>query len=321
MFIFSFNNIMKKLVIKVVCIILITFFLTIIINNRYIEVIQCNDETEKFHYVPEAIQVSNIGSSHGGSFNYKDIDSTCFNFALSSQTLSYDYQIILYYQEYFEDSGIMFIPVSYHSFFGMQEIYQEDFDSKNKRYYKFLSGDYIKEYDRKVDFYVNYMPALTAYEELAINLSSSSTEDIDPTQIDGYIYGIDVQKDAQEAVDRHIKKNRAEDSGKIIVNEEEIEALYHIIGFCKGKNITPILVTTPYLKEYNDLIKEQESAAQKIFYSIIKEVQDSQNVDYFDFSADERFTNNYDLFLNSDHLNEKGAILFTDIIMKEILQN
>lgn len=55
----------------------------------------------------------------------------------------------------------MFIPISYFSFLGKAEIERESFESRNKRYYKILPPDLIKEYDEYTAFFVK-LPALSA---------------------------------------------------------------------------------------------------------------------------------------------------------------
>ncbi len=42
-------------------------------------------------------------------------------------------------------------------------------------------------------------------------------------------------------------------------------------------------------------------------------------VDYYDFSKDERFIDDYTLFYNGDHMNSKGARLFTNLFYEEVL--
>lgn len=125
------------------------------------------DYTDKFMEMEYGIQISNTGSSHGlRDFKYDDIKNyKCFNFALVSQSLSYDYELVSYYSDRLEDGGVMLIPISYFSFFGTDEMGDEDFKAKDKRYYKILPRDRIKGYDLKTDIFTKYLPALTAYEK------------------------------------------------------------------------------------------------------------------------------------------------------------
>ncbi|MGL5057877.1 MAG: hypothetical protein ACRC6A_11020 [Fusobacteriaceae bacterium] len=39
---------------------------------------------------------------------------------------------------------------------------------------------------------------------------------------------------------------------------------------------------------------------------------------YLDYSHDKRFKNNLDLFADDDHLNKKGAEIFTKIVLEDL---
>ena len=54
------------------------------------------------------------------------------------------------------------------------------------------------------------------------------------------------------------------------------------------------------------------------FYQVIDEIVNSTEVEFYDYSSDKRFKDNYDLFMNGDHLNEEGAKKFVDVLMKEV---
>lgn len=102
---------------------LIVGTLIILINMAYVHASHGKDYdgdyTDKFMSIEGNIEISNTGSSHGlRAFNYDDIEEyNCFNFALVSQSLSYDYRLVSYYSDQLADNGVMFIPISYFSFF------------------------------------------------------------------------------------------------------------------------------------------------------------------------------------------------------------
>ena len=113
--------------------------------------------------VPDEIQICNFGSSHGYyGFNYDDVMEkyTCFNFALPSQSLRYDYKILEQFRHKICKDAIVFIVLSHFSFFGKPEVQGADFASKNRRYYRFLDSSRIDEYDSRTNFYVNYLAKL-----------------------------------------------------------------------------------------------------------------------------------------------------------------
>ena len=103
-------------------------------------------------------------------FNYEDFTGKymCFNFALSSQSLLYDYKILLNYKDKIKNGAYVFIVISYFSLFGKTEAEEKNFESKNRRYYKFLPSSLIMNYDAKTDFYLNYLPVVLQSNILSI---------------------------------------------------------------------------------------------------------------------------------------------------------
>ena len=106
-------------------------------------------QTKKFQNMPEKIQICNFCSSHGlYGFCYDKIQQQygCFNFALSSQMLSYDARIFEAYQDRIQKGAAVFLPVSYFSLYGKAAELAGDFESTNRRYYKILPKDKVKDY-------------------------------------------------------------------------------------------------------------------------------------------------------------------------------
>lgn len=121
---------------------------------------------------------------------------------------------------------------------------------------------------------------------------------------------IDVVEDSNAAYSRHLVIDKRDENGRLIHNEEEISALYEMIAICKEIGATPILVTTPFLSEYTDRVQEGAPEFGDEFYGIIDQVIKDTGVEYHDYS----------LFVDSDHLNEEGALVFTNILINKILK-
>lgn len=314
---------MKKFVCKVMAYLFVMLAILITVNTMYIKLDHSDsDNIDKFKSVPDRIEICNFGSSHGlYGYNYEDLEEKycCFNFALSSQLLSYDYRILKYYQNQLKDGGVAFINVSFFSLFGVPETETDDFLSKNARYYKFLPKSLIKEYDPKVEFYSDKFPSLIAYGKLPKVLFGmcKNTSEIWSQTADT----IDVNNDAENAFKRHIVTNKIDEDGERIYNDEEIAALYSIIELCKEINVTPILITTPFLKEYNDAVRDGDKEFYHDFYDLVNRVVEDTGVEYYDYSKDDRFVDDYSLFMNADHLNRFGARKFVGILAEEVLEN
>lgn len=309
---------MKRFLTTVTAYLLIVSAITGAINAAYIAR-RGEPENEKFGSMPGTIQICNFGSSHGlCSFNYEDVRGrSCFNFGLSSQTLSYDLRLMKCYGDRLEQGGTAYIVVSYFSLFGKPETETDSFESRNRRYYDFLPKEYIKEYDAKTRIYEKYLPALVNGGSVISTLlkGGQNTDDnwsltADPER---------VGSDAVRAYKRHILASSVDDGENRIVNPEEISALYEMIELCRSKDVEPILVTTPFLAEYTDAISENDPRFYDDFYSLIDQIVRDTDVRYFDYSSDERFKHDYSLFMNVDHLNRRGARQFTDILIQETI--
>lgn len=317
---------MKKFLKNICAYLMVVFTITLLINALYICRIENygtmgNQKNDKAYIsdVPSNIEICNFGNSHGYyGFDYAELNDryTCFNFALPSQTMSYNYRILANYSDKISEGAYVFICISYTSFYGSLEIEDSDFESKNKRYYHFLENEYIKEYDFMTDIYVNYLPALTInpVELVRVIIQGSTNKN-----------WWNIETSEEQAQDHAIGRYNGhvaafvDEEGNRVYNEEEIDALFSMIKLCKEIGAVPVLVTTPYLREYTDLVWEKDPDFYKDFNGIIDRIVQEESVEYFDYSMDERFSREYSLFFNTDHMNIEGAKKFVDILEREII--
>lgn len=311
-----------KLLYKIICFLILLGVILGVLNNYYLRKNVCdNDRTAKFREIEPGILISNTGSSHGlYGFNYLNLEKeyNCFNFALESQYLSYDYRTISEYADYLAPNGIMFITVSFFSFYGMNEEEMEGFEGKNNRYYKLLSPSRIKRYNWKSDLKFHFFPV--ANDEEVMKTLAEGKETGDAWKKVWYLRASEnenIEENAESTYIRHYVNNTNIIETKM-VNTEELDALKKIILFCKEKKIEPVLVTTPLMTEYKSRISRD---FLNDFYEKINDMVTSMDVKYYDYSSDERFTTQPQLFMNCDHLNYDGALIFTDILKEEIIDD
>lgn len=308
---------MKKFILKLFlmsCCVIVVFLCL----NEFYRMKNENDvnHTAKFLDIPHEIQVANLGSSHGLlGFCYDDVntDCTCFNFGLESQSLDYDNRLLHYYQNDLSKGGTLFIIISYFSFYGEDESTKEDYEALNQRYYDILPEEYIKGYRLK-NMILSRFPLLTAKEK-SIQVFFGNSCDHNEELWNRCTNAQEALEDAVSAYERHIGC-KYDNSGNLIYNEANIHAVYEIVSLCREKGIRPILVTTPYMNEYNQLVPDSFLAQ---FHEKINEIKSELCIEYYDYACDLRFVNDYSLFMNSDHLNQTGAKKFTDIIFEEVL--
>lgn len=313
---------MKRFLAKVLLLFFLVFASVALINFIYVNRTKNSniDNIKKFNIMPDQIQICNLGSSHGEyGYNYCDWDKKykCFNFGLSSQSLSYDYRLLKYYGDHINKGTIVFITVSYFILFGKDETECAYFDSMNRRYYSILPDKLIKKYDFSTDVMINYFPSLSVLPTVMIKSIISGPPFLDDRWKNN-TDSIDLAKDANSAFERHLLVDKLDSNGNRIENKKEINALNDIIVFCQKKGAIPILITPPFLAEYTDLVKTDKTFYSD-FYSIVHEISNRTGTDYYDFALDKRFANQHAWFMNADHLNEEGARNFVNILMKDIV--
>ncbi|MEG0069064.1 MAG: hypothetical protein RR693_04705 [Cetobacterium sp.] len=263
-------------------------------------------EENKFLRVPDHLKIINLGSSHGKyGFLYPEGEDA-FNFAIESQTYYYDLKILKKYSDRLEPNSIVLIPVSIFSF------YDEGWlDELNESYYGFL--DFKDIYNGKKDMYYlwNFSPILYSgkklieifqyFQQVVVRKQLFFKENTYPKDLDfeGKV------KEAQTTSKRHLAPENLDFT---YINE--------ILEFCEKKNFKAIMVGMPQSYLYNDQVGDfnyRKRIKSKIGRLKIKPI-------YLDYSHDARFERDLDLFLDDDHLNEKGAKKFTTIILNDLKQ-
>lgn len=276
------------------------------------------DCVKKFETIPNQIAVSNFGSSHGlYGFCYDDrTEYVCFNFGLVSQSLDYDFRILKQYESCLAEHGVMFLTVSWFSLFGPDEREKEDFLSLNRRYYKILDASNIKDFSFRYKLLVDVFPILGVADNVIYDLATGEergriVKDMwDWDMTDASLK--EIETDAKGTCQRHME-NKVDAKGKITFNQANVDALYGMIEICRKKNITPVLITTPYLKEYAEEAGAAYPQILDAFYAFMEQMKET-GVAYEDFSRDLRFFEDRSLFFSVDHLNKKGALKLTEIL-------
>ena len=368
---------MKSFIVKCVLAVCITFCCLFYLDMMYEQKVSTGmSEINVFNFIPENIQLANVGSSHGQcAFNWDALAQErgyeTFNFALTSQSFLYDYSLINMHKDDFADGSILFIPVSYFSF-NEEATDPADQEAISVRYYRILSPQYNPDYSLYKDLVTVRFPVLSAGEEIfelfkppvifpslsenkknityaaeagmadaavsdnTADVSGSSvgtpesasdaagdntgesdtnesgtTESGTPEEIYGAETVAEFESKGLARYQRHFE-NKEE-----YFEEDKKQNLIDLITLCKERNITPVLITTPYTVYYNQYVSADFLYE---FYSVINEIALEYGVSYYDYSHDERFQTNLKYFGDADHLNPDGAVYFTDLLTEEVAE-
>ncbi|MDO4546670.1 MAG: hypothetical protein Q4D04_01085 [Clostridia bacterium] len=267
---------------------------------------------KRYAAMPEKFIVANTGDSHArAAFNYDEFDIAGFNFGMTSQTLPYDYNLVKQYMGRFDEGAVLLIVVSYYTPWADDSDDQQKSD-RDIRYIGIL--DDIPN-TRLVDNLVNrYLPVLTLPDRRILSIFRPN----EPDMMD------DEEIAASGMTMEEIGKNRAEYHMRHIVkdgaikpfNDDNIRILGDMVSLADENGVKCVIMTTPYTNAYTMGFDEE---ILEIFFQKMNEVAVMNDISFWDYSTDERFTSSDDNFRDSDHLNAEAAKAFTGIVIDRLI--
>ncbi len=261
---------------------------------------------KRFLNVPAQIQIANLGSSHGqNGFSYLNHpELATANLAYGYQTLEQDERVLENYIDRFAEGATLYIPISSFSLIAEPST-RSDILALNRRFYYFMRRDLIIDFSWR-EWLAAMSPGLYYPSWLADHWDVDEFDEVADRQTNSD----EARNDAETTLEGHILMYQTD--GGYVLRSENVDCLTRMVALCKEHNITPVLITTPFLREYDDIIPQDFLAMQ---LSFLEEFTAEQGIAYLDFSRDSRFIDRYDLFINSTHLNSEGALLFTDLLL------
>lgn len=259
--------------------------------------------TTAYHTMPDEIDVAVFGSSHAHlAFRSAPYGDTFFNFALSAQTPKYDLMQMLEFQDRIRPGALVVITVSYPSPFWSE--HNEGFERLQGRYYRVLSPEHIVDYDPIDDFLHKYFCLMA--EDQATIIKSLLAKDALLASQDGnkQLDVSTIEQQQQAKIDDHLAAiMRCYPETDPVM----MESYRQMLKLCKENDWKAVLVTPPYLDEYNDCFPDDFFST---FYEIVGSLSEEYSVPYLNYSHDEWFKDKYSFYRDLDHMNQKGADAF-----------
>ena len=304
---------MKKVIRGFIFLVLI-IFLILTLNYRYKNSEYYRSIYGLFRYesVPMDLDIVNFGSSENimaVDFNIIPERKT-FNFALHGQYLTLDERLLNSYKENFSDDTVVILPASFFTPYYDNELT----DTVKGVYYRILDIDQIPDLKIADLLLYRYFPLLSSKENVFESFSSLEYEELTFSELDA-------------KVEDEFLLEHAEEYGQTYLNERikdatpnaECDASYHrILDLCKENGWKPVLLTVPVHKYYREQFPEDILA---LFYEYVDGLlQEYPDAIYLDYSTDGRFYTNNSLYYDSDHLNQDGRTLFTQILYDDLIK-
>lgn len=299
---------MKKLFRNLCCIVLLSAIVLILCNECFkshitIERFAKYDNPE-IEDMPKSIKYVNFGSSHGQhSFKYSvmgdEIYNQSFNFGTTSQSLVYDYLLASMFEGCFNtEEGVAFLTVSYFSLY-QDEMEDSSFSTKNQRYYRYLDREHMRDWNLKDALFYGYI-----YDKLPI-LKYADREI-------GNIFYFDNDWMSEELKEQQSTFDKQAVPEAVLDNEQALE---NLIKLLQKHGYRVILVTTPVKDEFRS---EYSKEFLDKYYDDINNIVIRNDIEYWNF--ENLFDDSKDLFIDTHHLSEEGAELFTQMVFQYLEQ-
>ncbi len=304
---------------------LIIFSVLLYANHRWVstQVYQVAGESYRMKDVPSDIQICNIGSSHTQfAINYDEFEGiTGFNFAVPAQSFMYGLNMLKQYSANLAPGCIVIIPISYFDYY--EDYEKESIKIRERRfYYPILRLSLIEEFDIIDAIKYKWLPILTIKNEQLKYIIKDDTFAIKNYE-EQYNQNKYTSSDGLVNLEGFLSENdinvygHSKDFDKG-VNDYGVDKLKEIIEFCIERSCRPLLITTPFTSYYNDADDFQHGFYDE-YYALTNEVVNEFELDYWDYSHDERFKDDLTLFFDNNHLNKgKGMDLFTAIFIERL---
>lgn len=297
------------------CVVILLFG---IMNHTYEthDIFYATEGGYRYENMPQNLQIVSFGNSHSlFSIDYDLYPQwNGFSFAFPLQMPYMDAKVMKSYQENFADDCVVLLSVSYFSF-SME--YEKEYERQLRRYYRVLDIDLIPDVTFEKLVLYRWLPILSAQKEVVDVFAPPAfdpelyrfTKQFEGTDEEWFLY-------AQFRASTHMG---LVENGTLESQALQMEGMREMIDTCLENGWTPVLITPPYTSQYNRAVPEEQ---KEFFYTQIDTLlAEYPELSYYDFSADERISNNLAYFYDCDHLREEGREVFTHILIETLQED
>lgn len=265
--------------------------------------------------VPYGLEVVNLGTTHAKyAFDYSDTGLLGFNFALQSQTLSYDLAILETYLDHLSPCCKVIIPIC-------PLVFAPEFFSgqNNRMYYHFLPKERIQEYSPFIAFQERHCPVFSSKRAF---ISSFYDVASNKAQEEGIGSLTDGEMEAEAALMERcwcesfsLSNLQSVGSTQHLHSSFELNQnkLAAIVSICEKEGFPYSVVVLPF----TDIMAGRFSLGflNEFVHENVKSIVYEDRI--FDYFSDVRFASRHELFYNSEFLNERGRSTFTRLVLAE----
>ncbi len=258
------------------------------------------------------LQTANFGTGMGYyDFCYDNLNISAFNFALTTQSLYFDYQLMKCYKSKFTEGCWMLLVLPYCIFCANDLM---DFRGLNERYYSILPPEAVEPYCDKS--YQSYLKELGEYEACKMTENSRKLEMTEPLNE----HQMEVQSD--DAIKNWIRQlgivsfQSGEFSERIKMEiQESRKCLLKIFDFCTENGFRPVIVIPPLSETL--LARISADWRRTHFYEVLENARKGRNIPVLDYTRERKFCNPL-LFGWPGFLIKSAAKEFTTDVLQKV---
>ena len=122
-----------------------------------------------------------------------------------------------------------------------------------------------------------------------------------------------VAKAKDIGVPRHLARQRESLAYNKNLTIDTYQTAVDIIQYLQAREVRVVFYTPPYFETYTELY---DADTVQLMKDYMAQLQQDYQIEYYDFSTDPQFVQNYRLFMDHHHLNLCGARLFSSKLQK-----
>lgn len=262
------------------------------------------------------IEVLILGNSHANyGVNPKMFSLEAYNLANVGQSIYFDRRLTVSNIKSLSKLKYVFISVDYHTLYFSSQGEVLDLWSYYASGIRYKKNNYLKEdispflfgYTPKVSFSL-FKKAIDRKKKKVIDFDVENGVKITDSIVKGFIpfTGNSTsfnEKHYESRAESFYNSYRTSDKKEVLIDLE------HFIQELKKKGVTPILFATPTFGDYNVFLNKHVILQNTKYINYLTA---KYNLEYWDYSNSERFKK--EDFYNCDHLNIKGANVFSKIL-------
>jgi hypothetical protein len=300
--------------------------------------IEHQQRVESLQARQDVIEAVTLGNSHSDSLDYSVLGIEGQSMAFAAADLFEVEKYAMHLAAELPKLKTVFIAVSYYSFSWDNAAF-EPYRTRRIRYYSMapvwspIRGDVSNYVLGKLESFTHIMSEvrsdhwLGVWANLERNVSLENTSPYDgvfTTSAWGRCPHYTAEQLEPHAL-RTATRNVSDSLQMAVVHprleSEAYSALVRTIEALQAKRIRVILFTPTYYEKYNKYFIEDGSSIIEDMKGMLDRLQQTYQVEYYDFSRDHEVVIHPELFYNSDHLGECGKKVFSAKLLKAMSDN